>query len=122
MPVIDAPNKLSLAQSLVAEHYAVRGGDLLAGGFTIEALAERFGTPLYIYDAEVMRLQSELLPEAQGKRQQVEADLRKMAQAHDSTRGIDSFIFLKKLPVDKRHNAKIDRPALAREASEGKIH
>ncbi len=55
MPVIDAPNKLSLAQSLVAEHYAVRGGDLLAGGFTIEALAERFGTPLYIYDAEVMR-------------------------------------------------------------------
>lgn len=64
----------------------------------------------------------ELLPEAQGKRQQVEADLRKMAQAHDSTRGIDSFIFLKKLPVDKRHNAKIDRPALAREASEGKIH
>jgi diaminopimelate decarboxylase len=54
MPVIDAPTQ-SLAQSLVAEHYAVRGGDLIVGGMTIEALAERFGTPLYIYDAEVMR-------------------------------------------------------------------
>lgn len=63
----------------------------------------------------------ELRPEAQDRRAQVEADLRELAQAHDSTRGIDSFIFLKKLPVDKRHNAKIDRPALARDASEGKI-
>jgi diaminopimelate decarboxylase len=55
MPVIEAPTTRSLAQTLVAEHYAVRGRDLVAGGFTIEALAERFGTPLYIYDAEVMR-------------------------------------------------------------------
>jgi diaminopimelate decarboxylase len=55
MPVTDATATRSLAQTLVAEHYAVRGSDLIAGGFTIEALAERFGTPLYIYDAEVMR-------------------------------------------------------------------
>lgn len=55
MPVNDATAMRSLALTLVAEHYAVRGRDLLAGGFTIQALAERFGTPLYIYDAEVMR-------------------------------------------------------------------
>jgi diaminopimelate decarboxylase len=51
MLAIDA----SAARTLVAEHYAVRGGDLIAGGFTIETLAARFGTPLYVYDAEVMR-------------------------------------------------------------------
>ena len=55
MPVIDAPASRSLALSLIAEHYAVRGRDLIAGGFTIQALTERFGTPLYIYDAEVLR-------------------------------------------------------------------
>jgi diaminopimelate decarboxylase len=55
MPVIDASASRSLALTLVAEHYAARGRDLLVGGFTIQALAERFGTPLYIYDAEAMR-------------------------------------------------------------------
>lgn len=63
----------------------------------------------------------ELRPEARSKRSAVEAELRKMAAEHDSTRGIDSFIFIKKLPVDKRHNAKIDRPELARKATAGKI-
>jgi acyl-CoA synthetase (AMP-forming)/AMP-acid ligase II len=64
----------------------------------------------------------ELLPGARSSRSEVEADLRKMAEEHDSTRGIENFIFLDKLPVDKRHNAKIDRPELARQASAGKIH
>lgn len=63
----------------------------------------------------------ELLPEARSRREQVETDLREMAEAYDSTRGIDSFIFVRKLPVDKRHNAKIDRPELARKASAGRI-
>jgi len=44
-----------LAHRLVAEHYAIRGKDLIAGGLTVEALADRFGTPLFIYDAKVMR-------------------------------------------------------------------
>jgi diaminopimelate decarboxylase len=55
MPAIDASAARLLAQRLVAEHYAVRGRDLIAGGQTIEALADRFGTPLFVYDAEVMR-------------------------------------------------------------------
>jgi diaminopimelate decarboxylase len=55
MPANDATATRSLALTLIAEHYAVRGRDLMAGGFTVGALAERFGTPLYIYDAEVMR-------------------------------------------------------------------
>ncbi len=55
MPAADLSHEPSLAQRLVAEHYAVHGKDLLAGGLTIEALADRFGTPLFIYDAEVMR-------------------------------------------------------------------
>ncbi len=63
----------------------------------------------------------ELRPEARGKRAEVEADLRRMAEEHDSTRGVDRFIFVKTLPVDRRHNAKIDRPALARKATAGKI-
>lgn len=63
----------------------------------------------------------ELRPEARGKRAEVEADLRRMADEHDSTRGIERFIFVKTLPVDRRHNAKIDRPELARKAAAGKI-
>lgn len=64
----------------------------------------------------------ELRPEARSRQAAVESDLRAMAEEHDSTRGIDRFIFLKKLPVDKRHNAKIDRPELARDATANKIH
>jgi diaminopimelate decarboxylase len=55
MLATDASVARSLAQLLVAEQYAVRGKDLIAGGLTVQALADRFGTPLYIYDAEVMR-------------------------------------------------------------------
>ena len=33
---------------------------------------------------------------------------------------VDVF-FVKKLPVDKRHNAKIDRPALSKGVSDGSI-
>jgi diaminopimelate decarboxylase len=55
MLAIDPTSARSLAQILVAEHYAVRGKHMIAGGHTIESLARRFGTPLFIYDAEVMR-------------------------------------------------------------------
>jgi acyl-CoA synthetase (AMP-forming)/AMP-acid ligase II len=61
----------------------------------------------------------ELRPEARSRRTQVETDLRGIAEDHDSTRGIENFIFLDELPVDKRHNAKIDRPELARRATAG---
>lgn len=63
----------------------------------------------------------ELRPEARSRKSAIGGELKKMAGEHDSTRGIDSFIFLDELPVDKRHNAKIDRPDLARKAAAGKI-
>ena len=55
----------------------------------------------------------ELDPEARDRQIQVEEDLRKLAQRHGATEGIDRFVFIDRLPVDRRHNAKIDRPALA---------
>ncbi|MFX6182592.1 hypothetical protein ABTF56_19950, partial [Acinetobacter baumannii] len=43
------------AGRLAAALFAVDGQDLLVGGLTVKALAERFGTPLYLYGAEGMR-------------------------------------------------------------------
>ena len=41
-------------------------------------------------------------------------ELRLLAKTHPHTAGIKTFYFLKKMPVDVRHNAKIHRLALAR--------
>jgi diaminopimelate decarboxylase len=40
--------------SLVARHFAVAGSELHVGGMPISVLAERHGTPLYVYDAQVL--------------------------------------------------------------------
>ena len=42
----------------------------------------------------------------------VTAELRKLADRYAATRGITEFVQVRRLPVDRRHNAKIDRPAL----------
>lgn len=63
----------------------------------------------------------ELVPHARGRRSTVEAELRQLAGEHDATSGIDTFFFVDELPVDRRHNAKIDRPALARRAADGTL-
>lgn len=54
-------------------------------------------------------------PKAHSKAQldALRAELLSMAASHASTRGISHLIFHKKLPVDPRHNSKIERPALA---------
>lgn len=44
-------------------------------------------------------------------------ELREMAGRHAPTRAIADFLFHPRFPVDIRHNAKIDRPALARWAA-----
>jgi len=44
---------------------------------------------------------------------ELEAELRARADAHEATRPVERFVFMERLPVDRRHNAKIDRPALA---------
>lgn len=56
----------------------------------------------------------ELVPEARHRGTQVIRELRAMATAHPATVGIDAFHLVDELPVDRRHNAKIDRPALAK--------
>ncbi len=53
-----------LASRLAAEHFSTRGGHLLVGEHTVEALAKRLGTPLFIYDAAVMRRSFRRLAEA----------------------------------------------------------
>lgn len=51
----------------------------------------------------------------------VERELRELAAGHDATAGLETFAFLDQLPVDRRHNAKIDRPALARRIAAGEV-
>lgn len=52
---IDRMPASAMAQALAAEHFAVEGADLLVGGVRVRDLAQAHGTPLYIYDAGVMR-------------------------------------------------------------------
>jgi acyl-CoA synthetase (AMP-forming)/AMP-acid ligase II len=59
----------------------------------------------------------ELCPESRGQSDRIADQLRQLAQHHDATAGIDVFFSIDRLPVDKRHNAKIDRPALATQFS-----
>lgn len=42
----------------------------------------------------------------------VAAELRSLMARHEATRGLTAFVEIRRLPVDRRHNAKIDRPAL----------
>lgn len=44
-----------LADRLVARHFDRHQGELYIGGSSVSALADEFGTPLYVYDADVCR-------------------------------------------------------------------
>ncbi|MGB3411015.1 MAG: fatty acid CoA ligase family protein [Microthrixaceae bacterium] len=48
----------------------------------------------------------------------LEMDLLALADRFDATRLIKRVVFIERLPVDQRHNAKIDRPLLAQRLSE----
>jgi len=45
----------TLASQLIAEHFSVEDGVLRVGGVPVTELAAAHGTPLYVYDADVMR-------------------------------------------------------------------
>jgi acyl-coenzyme A synthetase/AMP-(fatty) acid ligase len=47
------------------------------------------------------------------QRRRLICELRQAARACETTRSIERFVFKRRLPVDRRHNAKIDRQALA---------
>ncbi len=53
-------------------------------------------------------------PKGRREREAFVAELRKLGEESEMTRGIDLFFFRKSLPVDVRHNAKIHRRTLAR--------
>lgn len=55
----------------------------------------------------------ELLPRARSRRDQIAKELLELASRYPATRGIEAVTFVRRLPLDRRHNAKIDRPALA---------
>jgi len=54
------------------------------------------------------------MPPGNDLKQRIETELLQMAQAHDLTRQVKRVLFHPALPVDARHNAKIDREALAK--------
>lgn len=63
----------------------------------------------------------ELVEGARHRSSRITRELRELAADHEATRGIDTFAFLDHLPVDRRHNAKIDRPALALRIADGEL-
>jgi diaminopimelate decarboxylase len=50
-----------LAARLVGEQFGVESGELTVGGQRVSALAERHGTPLFVYDAALLRRQARAL-------------------------------------------------------------
>lgn len=63
--------------------------------------------------AIVVELHGQHMPE-EDLQQRIRDELLRMARAHEMTREIRHVLFKKELPVDVRHNAKIDRDRLAR--------
>lgn len=59
----------------------------------------------------VIELQEGHMP-AEDLRERIRSELQRMAGAHALTKGITHFLFHEGLPVDVRHNAKINRDAL----------
>ncbi len=55
MPPRDEGVAAGLDAALIAEHFAVRGPDLLVGGVPVGEIAAAAGTPVFIYDGGVMR-------------------------------------------------------------------
>lgn len=57
-------------------------------------------------------------PAATGRdHERLRAEVRQLLAEHEATRGIREVTIVDPLPVDKRHNAKIDRPALGAKLS-----
>ena len=51
----------ALARALVAEHFGEQNGELAIGGIAASALAAAHGTPMFVYDAGVLRRRLALL-------------------------------------------------------------
>lgn len=63
----------------------------------------------------------EVVDDVRDQTARVARELRELAAEHEATRDITEFVFQDRLPVDRRHNAKIDRPALAIRVAHGDV-
>jgi diaminopimelate decarboxylase len=52
---------MELVKTLIQRYFGVAAGELLIGGVPVTSLAEKFGTPLYIYDSAVIDRKLKLL-------------------------------------------------------------
>ena len=69
--------------------------------------------------SEVPVICVELWPEHRGAdRASLRSELLALAQQHAVTRGGREILFIDRLPVDPRHNSKIERPKLSKWAAE----
>lgn len=53
--MVTSPPIGTLADSLIAEYFGEREGELIIGGVAVRELAKAYGTPLFIYDGGLMR-------------------------------------------------------------------
>jgi len=58
---------MGLIASIVEANFSVRDGCLAVGGIPVSTIAEKFGTPLYVYDAAIIRRQIQNLKAALGE-------------------------------------------------------
>jgi len=54
----------TLAERLVADAFTLQGDELAVGGVGVRALARAYGTPLYVYDADLMQQRWRALSDA----------------------------------------------------------
>lgn len=92
----------SQVEGIFNQHEAVRRSALVG------VPAGDFAVPVVVIEAE---------PGAPAGGPDTVAAMRSLAAEHPLTAAIEHFLWHKSLPVDIRHNAKIDRPALARWAA-----
>lgn len=78
----------SLAEALIDEAFTVDAGVLAIGGMTVTGLAERFGTPLFAYDAELFRRNLKHLRQTVGDR----VDIHYSVKANPNPRVIEVFV------------------------------
>ena len=72
----------SLAEALIGESFSVENGGLAIGGLTVCQLAERFGTPLFVYDAGLLRRSLKRLRQAIGARVDIHYSVKANPNPH----------------------------------------
>ena len=72
----------SLGRALAAELFGEASGVLTVGGISVEALAAAHGTPLYVYDAAILRRRLDVLRAALPERVEVYYSIKANPNPH----------------------------------------